>query len=96
MIFNTNLKPNAAIYFVSCAFSKTTFMYLFKVLTAIKDYTEDYSKLAEPATDFLENLGDVAQKLNNFLKMSGPVSALVAASLDVAFDVRIYTCNCYN
>uniref|UniRef100_A0A915NML6 Uncharacterized protein n=1 Tax=Meloidogyne floridensis TaxID=298350 RepID=A0A915NML6_9BILA len=55
------------------------------VIEEVNEFLTAFSKLASPMADWLEHLEVAKQTTLDLMKMSGPVSALVAASLNKAF-----------
>lgn len=45
--------------------------------------------MAEPTSDWLKRTGRLGKNFRKFLKLSGPVSSLVAAGLDTVFQVNL-------
>nr|CAD2194530.1 unnamed protein product [Meloidogyne enterolobii] len=60
------------------------------VIEEVNEFLTAFSNLASPMSDWLEHLDVAKQTTLDLMKMSGPVSALVAASLNKAFAVIIF------
>jgi len=62
----------------------------FSVIEKVNEFLTAFSNLASPMENWLEHLEVAKQSTLDLMKMSGPVSALVAASLNKAFAVIIF------
>uniref|UniRef100_A0A915PFC2 Uncharacterized protein n=1 Tax=Meloidogyne floridensis TaxID=298350 RepID=A0A915PFC2_9BILA len=52
----------------------------------VEKYTGVWAQMAEPTSDWLKRTGRLGKNFRKFLKLSGPVSSLVAAGLDTVFQ----------
>ena len=50
-------------------------------------FVRDFNTLASPTIDWLKHANMIIGNASHFLKLAGPVSALVASGLDSAFAV---------
>lgn len=53
----------------------------------VRKFASKFAALNEAGIDVLESLSEVAEKSRSLLKLGGPMGSLIAAGLDIVFDV---------